>query len=243
MAISDDADGVFPRFPRGKLLQVSVRPKLVVIAERLEQRYGSPRATFAQPESILERAASKLAQSGGSLALLTHRERKASVELCWLAREGWQPNRAFVSEWLRWAEFNWNSRVGTSRIAVSYIRNYDVESEATALIGKWLAPRNGEIGGNFGNVFRHYSLDDGRVATLRIAKSLASDSAEFFARIDSDTKSSAVFQGSGILVALLAEYGARCSDGAVRDVASTTKLLTEHFGGGWNWHKRFAALA
>ena len=69
------------------------------------------------------------------------------------------------------------------------------------------------IGGHFGDVFRHYGLHDGASAVGRIANSLSTGSPEFFARIDANSKSSAVFQGSGILVAVVAEYGAHCRTG------------------------------
>jgi EH_Signature domain len=230
MPTSSDADRAFPRLPGGKLLQVSVHPKLLAIATRIEQRYGPPRATVAQPDSILKNAAVKLARSGGKLANLTHRERKASVELCFAARDGWKPDLAFVRNWLRWAELEWNSRIGCTRIAVSYVRNYDGESDATALVGAWLAARIGQVGGRFGEVFRHYGFHDGRAAVSWVAESLSTGSSEFFARIDADTKSSAVFQGSGALVAVLAKYGAHCGHGRAKDVPATTKLLLGHVG-------------
>jgi hypothetical protein len=230
MPTSANGDRAFPRLPGGKLLQVSIHPKLTAVAARIEQRYGSPRATIAQPESILKNAARKLVRSGGNLAPLTHRERKAAVELCWVARDGWKPDLAFARNWLRWAEVAWNSRIGCTRIAVSYVRNYDGESEATDLVGEWLVPRIGMIGGRFGEVFRHYGLHDDMAPVSWIAETLAKGSGEFFARIDADTKSSAVFQGSGILVAVLARYGAYCGDGTARDVATIAKSLIGHVG-------------
>jgi hypothetical protein len=230
MPTSSEADRAFPRLPSGKLLQVSVHPKLMVLATRIEQRYGPPRATVAQPDSILKNAAVKLASSDGALANLTHRERKASVELCFAARDGWKPDLAFVHNWLRWAEIEWNSRVGCTRIAVSYVRNYDGESDATALIGSWLAPRIGQVGGGFGEVFRHYGFHDGGAAVSWVAETLSNGSDEFFARIDADTKSSAVFQGSGVLVAVLARYGTHCGDGKAKDVPAITELLLGHVG-------------
>ena len=57
------------------------------------RRWRSPSRT--------QEAAVKLARSGGNLANLTHRERKASVELCCAARDGWKPDLAFVRNWLR----------------------------------------------------------------------------------------------------------------------------------------------
>jgi hypothetical protein len=230
MPTSADPDIAFPRLPRGKLLQVSVHPKLFAVAARIEQQYGPPRATAAQPESVLKRAATKLVQSDGNLALLTHRERKAAVELCWVARDGWMPRGSFVREWLKWAEFGWNSRAGISRIAVSYVRNYDEDAEATGLVGSWLGARQSIIGDQFGDVFRHYGLLDGLTAVSWIAQSLAEGSPEFFARIDADTKSSAVFQGSGTMVAVMAEYGARCAAPTAREVAGTARSVIGHVG-------------
>ena len=230
MPTSGDARLNFPRLPGGKLLQVSVRPKLAAIATRMEQKYGLPRATTAQPESILTSAALKLTMSGGDLTTLTHRERKAAVELCWTPRGGWKPDPAFVLDWLRWADFGWNSRVGMTRIAVSYVRNYDRDSEATALVGKWVSARIDKISGYFGDVFRHYGLHEGASAVNRIAESLATGSPEFFARVDANSKTSAVFQGSGILVAVVAAYGAHCSNATAREVAATTKALIAHVG-------------
>ena len=112
MATSIETEPEFPRLRKGSLLQIRARPRLAALAERIEARYGPSRATAAQPKSVLESAARRLASSRGDLGKLTHRERKASVELCWMTHKEWVPDDELVSRWLAWAERDWDTDCG-----------------------------------------------------------------------------------------------------------------------------------
>ena len=230
MPTSSESPLNWPRVPKGKLLQVPVRSKLVALSKRIEERYGSPRVIFGQPKSILSSAAAKLAASNGDLTALTHRERKAAVELCWGPFDDWKPRDSDVRNWLAWAEFYWISRIAISRIAVSYIRNFDPTVAATQIVGEWLGRRVDRLSGRFADFFRHYALNKGTLAIEKIAQSLASGKAEFLTGISADLKTSIVFRGSGILVAVLAAYGKFCADGSASEVTTVSQALLEKFG-------------
>ena len=120
--------------------------------------------------------------------------------------------------------------VGCTRIAVSYVRNYDGESDATASVGDWLARASASSRRALRRGLPPLRFHDGAPRFPWIAESLSTGSGEFFAQIDADTKSSAVFQGSGTVVAVLARYGAYCGEGRAKDVPATTKSLLGRVG-------------
>ena len=229
MPTSGDTDIPIPRLPSGRLLQVPVKSKLAAVSLRMEQKYGPPRAIVTQPELILKSAASKLARSGGDIAPLTHRERKASVELCWGVHGDWKPGAAFVRDWLKWADSEWTSRAGASRIAVSYVRNYDTDSEATVLLARWLGARVGRIGGYFGDLFRHYGLHDGERSDVD-RQNARGGKPRVLHQGGHASQDRFGLPGSGIVVAVVGAYGGHCSRGAVLDVSATTKALVALVG-------------
>jgi len=230
MPISNESAPEWARLPTGRLLQVPVRPKLITLAERLEKTHGPPGSAIASPKSILASAAAKLAASKGDLETLTHRERKATIELCWGKFGKWEPKAADVRNWLVWAERDWNSRFCVSRVAVSYVRNLDPTVEATKIVGNWLAGRAKEIQGAFGDFFRDYALYDSARAVEWMSRSLGNGDPQFLSRIAADLKTSVVARGSGLLVSLIGAYGKLCAAPAASNVAEVSRTLLRAFG-------------
>jgi hypothetical protein len=218
------------RLPTGRLLQVRASSKLGALAAHLEKRYGSAQPTIGQPASILSSAAAKLVAHNGDLAWLSHRERKAAIELCWARFGEWEPDSAYVRRWLDWAEAEWNSRIGASRVAISYVRNFDPAVEATRIVGDWLALRSDQISGPFGEFFRRRALHDGRTSIGNISLSLASGNLDFLSEVGHDMRTLVIVRGSGFLVSIVAAYGRLCESGAVVEVGAVARALLGYLG-------------
>ncbi len=230
MATSDSPAGAaFPTIRVGSLLKVNARPRLARLARDLADRYGAAEAKQAVPASLLAEAAKKLAASGGDLEGLTQRERKAAVELLWNEMEGWRAGERDVRRWLAWADDGWGGRVGVTRVAMSYLRNFDPDHVATGEIGRWLAPRAGISYGPFGHAFarrRLFAPD----AALEVARELLAGDASFVDEVEGDVRSRSVLRGSGFAVAVAEQYGRRCGNASTKDVGRTLRRLLDLVG-------------
>jgi hypothetical protein len=214
----------------GRLLNVNARPKLQKLAARMAEQYGPPKARASQPTAILSSAARKLAETGGNLEALTQRERKAAIELFWIRMHGWEPGLTDVRRWLAWASLEWGSRIGVTRISMSFVRNFDPSSEATREVRDWLSARTGMISGHFGEFVRKHVLPRGITAVDQVARSLAAGDESFLHDAESDIRCEAVTRGSGFLVAIVAAFGRLCAGSELRDAEAVTKSLLGFFG-------------
>jgi len=214
----------------GRLLNVKQRSELKRISEEIIARRGPPTVTAAQPMSILYSAARKLFESGGDLDALTNRERKGAIELFWTVFSNWRPGPGDVSLWLSWAGREWATRVGVRRIATSFVRNFDPNSDATRQVGEWLSDRIDLVPGRFGEFLRKHDLHRGSVAVFRISRALAAGDTEFLIDADKDPYSEAVIRGSGFMVALIADFGRRCHDNSSHQIEVAAKKLRSYLG-------------
>ncbi len=221
-------DGLPIRLPR--LLSVNARPKLQRLAADLAKRYGPPRDRAGQPSAILASAAQKLAETGGDLEALTQRERKAAIELFWSGMHGWVPGLADRRRWLAWVSSEWGSRIGVTRVAMSFVRNFDPSSEATREVCSWLVSRTHELSGRFGKFVQTHVLPEGSAAAENVARSLASGDQSFFQDADSDIRCGAVTRGSGFLVAVVSAFGRLCSERQLREAETVTNTLLGFLG-------------
>jgi hypothetical protein len=180
--------------------------------------------------SVLSSAARKLVVSNGDLAVLTPRERKGAIELFWLRIEGWAPRIQDIHRWLEWASRDWSSRIGVTRAMMSFIRNLDLESDGTRELSTWLAGRTDLIVGPFGEFARGYRFLEGERSIEAIAGSLAAGRVDFFKALERDIRCRTVVQGSGLLVAVVAGYGAKCSAGATVDTEAVCRRLLSLLG-------------
>ncbi len=214
----------------GSLLRVSSQSKLKRLSKRLEATYGPPKLSSGQPQAILESAARKLVSNNEKIDFLTLREKKASIELFWLSLHGWQAGKRFRNNWLKWAEEEWSSRTGIRRIAMSAVRNYSSDSDASVEILNWLSQREENIYGSFGNFFREKDIVTGYPAIQKIAKKLASGNTDFFNEIEDDIRVSLIVKGSGFLVSMIEEYGVIASQGKTSNSASIIMGLIKLLG-------------
>lgn len=230
MAISDSPEALaFPTLRIGSLLKVNPRSNLARVARRLGERYGAVEGKPLVASSVLASAAAKLAGSDGDLEVLTPRERKAAIELLWNEMEGWRAGERDVRRWLAWAEREWAGRVGVTRVAMSYLRNFDPDHGATGEVGRWLVPRAGDAYGPFGQAFarRRLSAPD---ASLGIARELLEGDASFVDEVERDARSRSVLCGSGFAAAIAEQYGRRCGEGSARDIGGMLRKLLDLLG-------------
>ncbi len=230
MAIFDSP--VRPEFPVirvGSLLKVNSRSRIAKVARRLAERYGAAEGRPLVPTSVVAAAAGKLVGSGGNLDALTPRERKAAVELLWGEMEGWRAGERDVQRWLDWAEREWAGRVGVTRVAMSYLRNFDPDRPATGEVGRWLALRAGVTYGSFGKAFASRRLHAPE-APVEIARELLSGDASFVDEVERDVRSRSVLRGSGFAVAVAEQYGRRCGDANATDIGRMLRKLLDLVG-------------
>lgn len=203
----------------GKLLRISSQSRLKRLSSRFEVTYGPPKLSSGQPQAILESAARKLVANNEKLDSLTFREKKASIEFFWLTQHGWQAGKRFRNSWLKWAEEEWVSRTGIRRIAMSAVRNYSSDSDASVEILDWLSSRIKNIHGSFGDFFRDKDLVKGYPAIQKIVRKLASGDTDLFNEIERDVRISLVVRGSGFLVSIIEEYGIMLEQGKTSNSA------------------------
>lgn len=229
MSTSDDSI-LFSSRLSGSLLKVSARPRLGILAADIVKRRGSPKPSAGQPMAVLVSAARKLAATGGDLASLTCRERKAAIELFWLRMEGWVPKVQDVQAWVSWASVEWSSRSGITRTMMSFIRNFDPESGGTKEFAPWLSTRTDVIAGQFGNFVREHNLVEGVPAVDRIVQGLLDGRLDFFRQLDQDIRTKTVVHGSGLLVQIVEAFGRKCSSAQTVDTENVCRRLLVLFG-------------
>ena len=214
----------------GKLLRVSTQSKLKKLAIRLERDYGPPKLSSGQPINVLEAAAKKLSNNNSNLDALSLREKKASIELFWLKIEGWEAGKKFRKSWLGWAEESWLTRSGVRRIAMSAVRNYSSDSDASVEVLDWLSIHKKLISGNFGEFFRNKGLYSGYPSIEKIAKRLATGNTDLFDELSNDLRLNLVVRGSGFLVSVIDAYGAMLTDGKTLSTRFVILKLIELLG-------------
>ncbi len=128
------------------------------------------------------------------------------------------------------ASLEWGSRIGVTRIAMSFIRNFDPASEATREVGDWLSSRTSLISGQFGEFVGRHGLHQGSAAVTRVARSLAEGDQGFFQDVGHNIRANAVIRGSGFVVAVVATFGRLCADGGSLQTENVAKALLGQFG-------------
>jgi hypothetical protein len=211
--------------PAAALLVRPRRSRLGRLAQELEERYGPGRAAPGAPESLIERAARKLAESGGDLAALDFAEKKAVLELIWRRRHPWVPLRPDIANWLRWAETGWKPRIAETRAAIALLRHYDPANPAAPMMADWLAARQDLLWGRFGDFARAWRLWDS-AAVDRAAEALAGGDLAFLTEAGRNAQTRIVLQGSGFLVAVGEAFALRAeARGKAADWSAAAPLL------------------
>jgi hypothetical protein len=179
--------------------------QLTMLASEIESRHGPAQAAASQPETVIESAARKLAQSRGDLSGLTLREKKAALELFW-RRSAWKAESADVGNWLSWAETEWKPRTRETRICAAMLRHFDPQNSATTLVIGWLLPRQDQLWGRFGEFARRWRLADATEAREQIATALAAGEVSFLDELAQHLQARLILQGSGLVVAIVESF-------------------------------------
>jgi hypothetical protein len=211
--------------PASALLVQPRRSRLGRLAQELEDRYGPGRAAPGAPESLIERAARKLAERDGDLAALDFAEKKAVLELIWRRRAPWVPLGRDIANWLHWAETGWKPRIAETRAAIALLRHYDPANPAAPMMADWLAARQDLLWGRFGDFARAWRLWE-PTAVERAAQALAEGDLAFLTEAGRNAQTRIVLQGSGFLVALAEAFALRAeARGKAADWSAAAPLL------------------
>jgi hypothetical protein len=187
---------------------LSVRPaqSLKTLAQDFEIRHGPARAGAGQPESIIDRAARKLGENRGDFAVLEQRERKAALEVFWRDSGPWVARAADIEAWLGWAEVEWKPRVAETRVCAALLRRFDPHHPSSTQLGRWLAARQDQLWGRFGDFARRYRLFDGAEAAEKIGAALAADDMSFLRDIERNAHARILLQSTGFAVAVVVAF-------------------------------------
>jgi|GEM_PF-6006328 len=180
--------------------------RLKNLARDFETRHGPARAGAGQPESIIDRAARKLGGRRGDFSILDAREKKAALELFWRNSGPWVACAADIDAWLAWAEADWKPRVAESRVCAALLRRFDPSHPATAQFGLWLAARQDQLWGRFGEFSRAYRVFDGAEAAEKIGAALAADDLAFLHDIERNAHARILLQSTGFGVAVVGAF-------------------------------------
>jgi hypothetical protein len=210
------------------------RSRLTRLAGELEERHGPGRATPGAPDSLIDRAARKLAASRGDLAALDFAEKKAALELFWRPRAPWiaQPadvQTTHIQTWLRWAETDWKPRIAETRVCIALLRHFDPDNSAAGLTQDWLSGRQDLLWGRFGEFARDWSLWQGAEAVSRAAGALVSGDPGFLHEAAKNAQTRMILQNSGFLVAVAEAYALRASQSGARTQWDAAGLLLDFF--------------
>jgi hypothetical protein len=198
------------------LLSSGRRSRLTRLAGELEDRHGPGRAAPGAPESLIDRAARKLAESRGDLAALDFAEKKAVLELLWRPRQPWIAQTRDIENWLRWAETGWKPRIAETRICIALLRHYDPDNPAAELTQNWLSGRQAALWGRFGEFARAWRLWRGPEAVSGAAEALASGDLAFLSEAGRNAQTRTILQNSGFLVAVAEAYALRAAPANAR---------------------------
>ncbi|MCI4683484.1 EH signature domain-containing protein [Candidatus Rhodoblastus alkanivorans] len=163
------------------------------------------------PERVIDRAARKLAASGGDIDALDFAEKKAVLELLWRRRGPWIAREPDIEAWLRWAGTDWKPRIAETRVCMALLRHYDPELPVAGLSQSWLSGRAGALWGRFGDFARTWRLWEGVEAVARVAGSLAAGDLSFLRDGERAAQTRPILQGSGFLVAVAENYALRAA--------------------------------
>ncbi|WP_374544857.1 EH signature domain-containing protein [Rhodoblastus sp.] len=215
--------------PRPSLLAKAGRSRLRRLANELEERHGPGRAAPGAPDSLIARAARKLAANGSDLAALDFAEKKAVLELLWRRRNPWIPLASDIADWLRWAETGWKPRIAETRACIALLRHFDPDNPAAAMTRDWLENRQDALWGRFGDFARAWRLWEGAPAVARAAESLARGDLAFLREAERNAQTRTVLQGSGFMVAVTEAYARRLSQDAAPDQWTAIGPLLDFF--------------
>jgi hypothetical protein len=214
---------------REPLLSPLRRSRLTRLAGELEERHGPGRAAPGAPDSLIDRAARKLAASRGDLAALDFAEKKAVLELFWRPRAPWIAQPADIQTWLRWAETDWKPRIAETRVCIALLRHFDPDNPAAGLTQDWLSGRQDLLWGRFGEFARGWSLWRGSEAVSRAAEALASGDTGFLHEAARNAQTRTILQHSGFLVAVAEAYALRESQSGAQTQWDAAGLLLDFF--------------
>lgn len=185
------------------LLRARRAQSLKNLARDLETRHGPARAGAGQPESIIDRAARRLGESRGDFSVLDAREKKAALEVFWRSSGPWIARAADIDVWLAWAEAEWKPRVAETRVCAALLRRFDPRHPATAQLGRWLAARQDQLWGRFGEFSRAYRVFDGAEAAEKLGAALAADDLTFLHDIERNAHARILLQSTGFAAAVV----------------------------------------
>lgn len=205
------------------------RSRLTRLAGELEERHGPGRAAPGAPDSLIDRAARKLAASRGDLAALDFAEKKAVLELFWRPRAPWIARSADIESWLRWAETDWKPRIAETRVCIALLRHFDPDNPAAGLTQDWLSGRQDLLWGRFGEFARGWSLWRGAEAVSRAAEALASGDLAFLHEAAKNAQTRTILQNSGFLVAVAEAYALRETEHRAQARWDADDLLLDFF--------------
>ncbi len=176
------------------------------LARDFETRHGPARAGAGQPESVIDRAARKLGESRGDFSVLDAREKKAALELFWRDSGPWLARPSDIDAWLGWAETEWKPRIAETRVCAALLRRFDPGHPATGKLGRWLAARQDQLWGRFGDFARSYRLFDGAAAAEKIGAALAADDLAFLHDILRNAHARILLQSTGFAAAVAGAF-------------------------------------
>ena len=117
----------------------------------------------------------------------------------------------------------WKPRVAETRVCAALLRRFDPRHPATAQLGRWLAARQDQLWGRFGDFARSYRPFDGPPAAEKLGAALAADDLSFLDAIERNAHARILLQSTGFAVAVtdaFARVSAQRTDAAAWGAAN-----------------------
>jgi hypothetical protein len=224
MGLSDELRRALPPFR----LVLPAKTGIVKAVERLRARWGEPGLhSYDEDSHVVERAAGKLTAAKGDLSRLSHKEKKAVVQILWQPALEWGPHREFVRRWLAWAEADWRPAVAVKRIWRHHLLRFDAESPTTRDAAAYLFGKSAILPERYRSFSEKWRLFEPDAAAPFIATSLM-QSDEFIADVETIGIARGTVQSSALTASILESVGKRLLDGA--SINEPTTRLTALFG-------------